>query len=618
MIVTNPIVFLYNTLILFATMSIAFICKRKLFVYGTVGFVWLLLAIINFVVLYSRKTPFTAMDIYLINDAIKVVPLYLNLFQMILIVIAVTGAIAGLVYLFIKAPRYTGKIGYAKKGMEFAVVIAMLYYATNLFLASGFLSKNFGNLANAYKTYGFAYSFSCSVVGRGIRKDNEYSSEYMNSLKETLDNKEAENSESHPNVIFLQLESFFDPNFVEGTKYSENPVPEFERLVRDYSSGYLSVPVFGAGTANTEFEVQTGMNMDDFGPGEYPYKTVMQTKICESMAYNLSELGYATHALHNNDGTFYDRYKIFSHLGYQTYTSIEYMQNIEKTPMGWAKDKILTSEIAKILDTTEESDYIYAISVQGHGDYPNDITDETELPIKVKGFFDESNKNAFRYYVNEVHEMDLFVKELTDYLSQRDEETVLVMYGDHLPGFAFDSKTLQNQDIYQTQYVIWSNFDMPNEKRDLQAYQLSAYVSYRLGINNGYINKFHQQFLETNQEPTEEYLKNLKILEYDLLYGDADIYNGKVPYVATQLQMGTDEIDITQMYNYNDTICIEGKNFNEYSSVLINDEAYSTEIVSDRLLRVSNHTLKPGDVVSVIQSGKDKIELSRVYQTYGE
>ena len=37
---------------------------------------WIILAFINFVVLYSRKTPFTAMDIYLISDAIKVIPVY--------------------------------------------------------------------------------------------------------------------------------------------------------------------------------------------------------------------------------------------------------------------------------------------------------------------------------------------------------------------------------------------------------------------------------------------------------------------------------------------------------------------------------------------------------------
>lgn len=152
------------------------------------------------------------------------------------------------------------------------------------------------------------------------------------------------------------------------------------------------MPCFGAGTANTEFEVQTGMNMDDFGPGEYPYKTVLQSKVCESMAYDLKEKGYATHALHDNDGTFYDRYKVFSHLGYEDFTSIEYMDNIEMTPMGWAKDKILTGEIGKILDSTDGSDYIYTISVQGHGDYPSDYPEGFVPEITVTGFLIRQRK----------------------------------------------------------------------------------------------------------------------------------------------------------------------------------------------------------------------------------
>lgn len=53
---------------------------------------------------------------------------------------------------------------------------------------------------------------------------------------------------------------------------------------------------------NTEFEIMTSMNLDDFGPGEIPYKTVLKSTTCESTAFNLKEYGYSTHALHNNDG----------------------------------------------------------------------------------------------------------------------------------------------------------------------------------------------------------------------------------------------------------------------------------------------------------------------------
>lgn len=70
-----------------------------------------------------------------------------------------------------------------------------------------------------------------------------------------------------PNIMFVQLESFFDPTEVEWLRFSEDPIPNLRKLFNEYSTGYFKVPSVGAGTANTEFEVLTGMSMRFFGPG---------------------------------------------------------------------------------------------------------------------------------------------------------------------------------------------------------------------------------------------------------------------------------------------------------------------------------------------------------------
>ena len=44
----------------------------------------------------------------------------------------------------------------------------------------------------------------------------------------------------------------------------------------------------------------------------------------------------------------------------------------QKNPLGWTKDSVLTDEIVKCLDSTEGPDYVYTISVQGHGAYPDE------------------------------------------------------------------------------------------------------------------------------------------------------------------------------------------------------------------------------------------------------
>lgn len=66
----------------------------------------------------------------------------------------------------------------------------------------------------------------------------------------------------------------------------------------------MKVPVYGAGTINTEFEVITGMNMDYFGTGEYPYRSILHKTTCDSVAYWLKERNYESSVIHNNNASF--------------------------------------------------------------------------------------------------------------------------------------------------------------------------------------------------------------------------------------------------------------------------------------------------------------------------
>ncbi len=71
---------------------------------------------------------------------------------------------------------------------------------------------------------------------------------------------------------------------MKSVKFSKDPVPNYRKLMKEYSSGYLTVPAVGAGTANVEFEVMTGMSVKFFGPGEYPYKSILKKTACEADA----------------------------------------------------------------------------------------------------------------------------------------------------------------------------------------------------------------------------------------------------------------------------------------------------------------------------------------------
>src|SRR5699024_7887757 len=130
---------------------------------------------------------------------------------------------------------------------------------------------------------------------------------------------------------------------------------------------------------------------------------------------------------------FYGRRTIFPNLGFDTFTSEEYMEREdEKNEIGWVEDRILTDSILDCMESTDGSDYIYTISVQGHGAYPEEEVLEDPV-IEVSGADTEAENNQWEYYVNQLYEMDQFVGELIQALEDTGEEVVLVMYGDHLP-----------------------------------------------------------------------------------------------------------------------------------------------------------------------------------------
>ena len=71
---TSPLVFLINACIIFATLSIACLFKRRAFVLSFISFVWLLLGIANGVILLKRMTPFTINDLTMLEDGFSILP----------------------------------------------------------------------------------------------------------------------------------------------------------------------------------------------------------------------------------------------------------------------------------------------------------------------------------------------------------------------------------------------------------------------------------------------------------------------------------------------------------------------------------------------------------------
>lgn len=584
----HPLALLVNFLLVLMTMTPAFFLRRRAFWCALLSAAWLAGGGANGFILLNRMTPFTTADLTVLNTGLDTLPNYLSRGYLILLAVSVVLLAVLLVLLIWEGPRNRDPL--RKRLLVGAAAMLLtggcLAGCWNWAFHVHQLSATFSNLAFAYDDYGFAYCFLQTWLNKGIRQPAGYSAEKMQEIRDRITTDaeagaDGAAAQTDVNVLYVQLESFMDPQEVKGLELSEDALPYWHQLEKEFTSGYLTVPVVGAGTANTEFEVLTGMSSRLFGPGEYPYKTCLQNKTVESVAYDLSALGYGTHAIHNHRATFYTRNIVYANLGFDDFTSLEYMPKVQKTPKGWSRDYILTQEITEALNATpDQPDLVFTVSVEGHGSYPKEEL-LTNPEIRVTACPEHCNATSVEYYVNQIHDMDTFVQRLTEELSKRDEKTILVLYGDHLPSLNLEKHDMESGSLYKTRYIIWNNFDLEKQDADLYAYQLTGAALDSIGIHQGEMTQFQQYCRE---EPT--YRTDMKAIQYDVLYGRNYFYNGESPYAPTDMKMGVSKIQVLNLYQKDDAWYVQGRNFSPYCKVTVDGKILETKYISTHLLEL--------------------------------
>lgn len=604
--------FLFNTYMIFATFLLVYLVRRRIFARIIISVLWIVLGVVNGYMLSVRVTPFNAQDMKVIGDAITMIDKYFTGIQGVLIVCGILVVVAWLVFMWRHAGKYEGKQRLILSACGAVLGIGAIIPLTDYAIEKRILSDYFGNIAFAYEDYGLPYCFSASLFNTGMTQPEEYSEELIAKINQnnTLRKEESERAEL-PNIIIIQLESFFDPSEVEFFTTSKDPIPTFRKLMQQYSSGYFKVPSIGAGTANTEFEVLTGMNLRYFGPGEYPYKTILKERETESVATALKALGYGAHALHNNGGNFYSRADVFNNMGFDSYTSKEFMYIPNYTENGWAKDEVLTEHILNALDSTTQQDLVFGITVQGHGDYPEEQVIENP-EISVYGMDDPGKKNAWEYYVNHLYETDQFIADLISELEKRGEPTVLVLYGDHLPTMGLEAKDLKNRYLYNTNYAMWDNIGLEKIDRHIPSYQISAEILERVGIHSGTIFNYHQE-----RRGTQDYMSDLENLQYDMLYGEEFVYGGKEnsPLKEGHLVMGVLDVTLSDIQKHADGYFIlTGENLTEESFIFVNGDEEEQRFVNATTIELHGCDLKEGDEIVIRQVGSS----NRIFRSSAE
>jgi len=272
-----------------------------------------------------------------------------------------------------------------------------------------------------------------------------------------------------PDVVVILSESLFDSTIMKGMAGLPETIPNVRASIAQGHGGYMKVPTFGGGTIRTEFEVMTGMPMDAFPNAPFPYVTLVRNHI-PGLVSELKKHGYRAIAVHGNDGSFWNRQNAYKAIGFDRFiTKREFPKDAAHNGR-WISDAVMTDIIIDQLGRATGPTFVLGLSMESHGPYTDEKTTDQAArdAVRIPPGLTPRESLELRNYLYHAHRADAQFARLLGALESRKRPTVLLFFGDHLPGLrdVFQATGFYDGRPAVKQYVPWVlvRTDRPEEK----------------------------------------------------------------------------------------------------------------------------------------------------------
>lgn len=260
------------------------------------------------------------------------------------------------------------------------------------------------------------------------------------------------------NVVMVLSESLSDPTLLRGVTAGQDPIPFTRRLMRTTTSGYLLAPGIGGGTANAEFEVLTGMSLALFPPQlRVPFQMLVPERShFPSLVQWYEQTGHSPVAIHPFSTEMYRRREVYRAFGFDKFVYDDTLAAPRRLgDEAYISDASAFDEVMARLRRSERPLFVQLVTMQNHIPYEG----RYDHPIPVRGP-DGGPLPPTGQYLRGLWHSDRALRALVGDLGRLPERTVLVVYGDHLPGTYPGSVRELNGwlTMHRTPFVVWSSF----------------------------------------------------------------------------------------------------------------------------------------------------------------
>lgn len=369
---------------------------------------------------------------------------------------------------------WLGRLLGAAGSMGILVALLLTVYASND-LYNSFRVSNAYYIPSVFNELGFPYCFCHQFTTYPIDRPEGFDKAAA-AAWETGD-QPGQGEDVH--LIMVMNEAFSDLTDDPAFTYTEenDPLPNLHALQSDPHavSGHVVVPGFAGGTANTEFDVLTGMQTNALSASTTSSFRVVNRDL-DSVLRVFASDGYHTSFFHPGDDWFYNRENVYDWLGAEETVFADEMENLAYKGR-WVTDDYMAGFIEeKFEEAVAQGELLcnYTTTIQNHMSYTADKYGEGYVypPVETDAQLTDDVRTMLEVYIEGVRDADAMLGRLVDYFSQTDEPVVLAFWGDHLPYLGdnqlayaqLDSEVALSEDdresalcSYETPYVIWAN-----------------------------------------------------------------------------------------------------------------------------------------------------------------
>lgn len=260
-----------------------------------------------------------------------------------------------------------------------------------------------------------------------------------------------------PDILIVMVESMFDPVQIPGVKFSEDPLAPIRSMGYEENKSYFFVPSFGGQTANTEFEFLTGSTHRFFPLGTVQYQHHVYSP-ANSLARMLATKDYHAIAIHNYTRRFWRRHEVYPLLGFDEFYGVEDIEKavtVERYDGKKPLDKALARFVPDQMKKHQNNPGLYFVVTMGtHGPYHKYLYDtESKLSVQTPQGLSERAHILLNNYTNFLADSSKALSDLFRYALGRSKPTVVLYFGDHLPGLPADTFALTGYDKWMKQEV---------------------------------------------------------------------------------------------------------------------------------------------------------------------